>query len=120
MLPYRRADRVAEGIQRELCDLLLKGKVKDPRVGMVTITGVKLSNDLRDAKVSFSTLGNADEHRKTGQGLTSAAGFLRGEIARALRLRVAPTLVFVFDESFERAGRLAEVFEQIRQEGDGA
>ena len=116
MLPYRRADRVAEAIQREVCDLLLKGKVKDPRVGMVTITGVKLTDDLRDATVGFSTLGTAEEHKKTGEGLNHASGFLRGEIARSLNLRVAPKMRFVFDKTYEQAGRLAEVFAKIRKE----
>lgn len=102
---FTRPRRVAEQIQRELADLL-RLEVKDPRVGMVTITDVEVSSDYAHAKVYFSLLGDEARVQEALKGLQSAAGFLRSEVAKRIKLRVMPQLHFVHDTSIERGMRL--------------
>ena len=112
-LPYKRADRVGDLVRRELSRLLLR-EVKDPRVRNLTITSVEMSADLRHAQVRFT--GPAGEGL---QGLRSAAGFLRGELGRALRLRHAPDLSFEVDDSVEWSLHVAALLRQIASEERG-
>lgn len=104
----RRTDRVAEALQELIAGLLLR-EIKDPRIGLVTITGVKISPDLRHARVYFSRLGDEAQRAQSLRGLNSAAGFIRSQIARRLSLRVAPQIAFEFDGSLEQAERLARL-----------
>lgn len=117
-MPYdnRRPDRVAEAIREEVATFLTDG-VKDPRVrGMVTVTGVDVTRDLRHAKVFVSVLGDDAERADTMAGLTGMAAHLRGHIGRALRLRAAPELTFKYDVSVTHAARIETLLERIRQE----
>ena len=117
-LPFKRADRVAGLIQVELSRLLLR-EVKDPRVHQVTITAVRVSADLRHARVSFMGPGGQGGTEETLTGLRSAAGFLRGQLGRTLRLRYAPELTFEADESLERSLHVAALLKQVAaREGD--
>jgi ribosome-binding factor A len=104
----RRTDRVAEALQALVADLLLR-EIKDPRIGLVTITGVKVTPDLRHARIFFSCLGDAAQRAQSLKGLTSAAGFVRSQVARKLNLRVAPEIVFEFDPGLEQAERVARL-----------
>jgi ribosome-binding factor A len=104
----RRTDRVGEAIQALVADLLVR-EVKDPRIGLVTITGVHVSPDLRHARIFFSCLGDEEQRRRSLRGLRSAAGFVRGQVARQLNLRVAPEIAFEFDPSLEQAERLSRL-----------
>lgn len=109
---FARSRRVADQIQRELAELL-RGAVKDPRVGLVTLTGVDLSPDYTHAKVYFTTLGgsgNADEVRSA---LHRTAGFLRRELGRRVRIHHTPELHFVFDESVERGAHISALLDQV-------
>ena len=116
----RRPDRVAEAIREEVARFLADG-VKDPRVrGLVTVTGVDLTRDLRHAKVFVSILGSDEEKADTFAGLEGVAAHLRGRIGRALRLRVAPEIAFKHDPSVAHAARIETLLEQIRREGEGA
>jgi ribosome-binding factor A len=120
-MPYdnRRPDRVAEAIREEVAMFLAEG-VKDPRVrGMVTVTGVDVTRDLRHAKVFVSVLGEEAERTDTMAGLAGIATHLRGHIGRALRLRSAPELTFKYDQSVTHAARIETLLEQVRQERDG-
>ncbi|HKG92656.1 MAG TPA: 30S ribosome-binding factor RbfA [Gemmatimonadaceae bacterium] len=111
----RRSDRVGEAIREEIATFLAEG-VKDPRVvGMVTVTGVELTRDLRHARVFVSVLGSEEEKRATFEGLEAVAGHLRGRIGRALRLRLAPEIAFRADESIARAARIETLLNQIKQ-----
>ena len=113
----RRQDRVAEAIREEIATFLADG-VKDPRVsGLVTVTGVDLTRDLRSARIYVSVYGSDAERQSTLEGLAAVSGRLRGQIGRALRLRVAPELAFKLDESIARAARIETLLSQIR---DGA
>src|SRR5213596_3413186 len=110
----RRPDRVAEAIRVEVATFLSQD-VKDPRiVGLVTVTGVDVSRDLRVATVFVSIYGSEAERAATADGLASVAGHLRARIGRALRLRLAPEIVFKPDESIERAARIETLLSQLK------
>lgn len=112
----RRPDRVAEAIREEVATFLAEG-VKDPRVvGLVTVTGVDVTRDLRHAKVYVSILGSESERAATLDGLASVASHLRSRIGRALRLRLAPEVSFKLDESVARAARIESLLAQIHEE----
>lgn len=100
-----RPRRVAEQIQRELAELI-QVEVKDPRVGMVTLTGVDVSADYAHAKVYFSLLGDQARVDAALKGLNSAAGFLRSQVAHRMKLRVMPMFHFTHDVSIENGARL--------------
>jgi ribosome-binding factor A len=106
-----RLGRIADQIQRDLADLI-RNELKDPRVGMITLTGVEVSNDYRHAKIFFTTLGGSEVVSQTHQGLQRASGFLRSHLAGGLKLRIVPELHFVHDESVERGVRLSKLIDE--------
>ena len=110
MANQQRLRRVADQIQRELSGLL-RAELRDPRVGMITLTGVEVSPDLAHAKVFFTTLGDAEALARSATGLRRAAGFLRSELGHRLKLRVTPELRFVHDASVERGVRLSQLID---------
>jgi ribosome-binding factor A len=107
---FSRTLRIAEQIQRDLADLL-RLEVKDPRIGMVTLTDVEVTSDYAHAKVFFTTLGDADQIAAAAEGLNSAAGFLRHELGHRIKLRSIPQLHFIHDESVERGVRLSQLID---------
>jgi len=114
---YSRTLRVADQIQRELAEFL-RTELKDPRVGMITMTGVEVTQDYSHANVYYTTLGDANEKFLTEKGLEHAAGFLRSLLSHRLKLRVSPQLHFIYDESVERGARLSKLIEDaVAQEG---
>lgn len=119
----RRTDRVAEAIREEVATFL-QSDAKDPRiVGLVTVTGAEITRDLRHAKVFVSVMGSEAERRATFEGLASVAGHLRARVGRALRLRLAPEIVFLQDESLSRAARIEQLLSHIKDgdaPGDGS
>jgi ribosome-binding factor A len=119
----RRPDRVAEAIREEVATFLSQD-VKDPRIsGLVTVTAVEVTRDLRAAKVFVSVYGSDTDRQATFEGLESLAGHLRSRIGRALRLRLAPEITFRPDESVSRAARIETLLSQIkgaRPPGDDA
>jgi ribosome-binding factor A len=111
---HRRADRVAEAIREEIATFLAS-EVKDPRVvGLVTVTGVDITRDLRHAKVFVSVMGTDTERAATFDGLASVASHLRSHVGRALRLRLASEITFKPDESIARASRIETLLAQIK------
>ncbi len=115
MADKRRPDRVAEAIREEIATFLQEN-VKDPRItGMVTVTAVEVSRDLRQAKVFVSIYGGDAERSGTLEGLTSLAAHLRPHIGRRLRLRLAPEIQFKLDESVARAARIDALLAQIKE-----
>jgi len=112
----RRAERVAEAIREEVASYLTAG-VKDPRVtGFVTVTGVDLTSDLRHAKVYVSILGDNINVDEVIDGLNAVGNRIKGEVGRALRLRLAPEIVFKRDESFARATRIESLLSQLKHD----
>jgi ribosome-binding factor A len=117
-LPFKRADRVAGLIQEELSRLLLR-EVKDPRLHEVIIMAVRVSADLRHARVLFMASRRQGGTEDILTGLRSASGFLRGQLGRTLRLRYAPELTFEEDTSVERSLHVAALLKQVAPpEGD--
>lgn len=106
---YYRTDRIAEQIQRELAQLL-RLELKDPRIGMITLTGVDVTRDYSHAKVFYTTLGG--ERKAAQEGLEHASGFLRSQLAHAMKLRVMPQLHFIYDPSIEYGARLSRLINQ--------
>ena len=104
-----RSARIADQIQRELAEVI-RLELRDPRVGLVTLTGVELSRDQSHAKVFFTVLGSQADDALSG--LTNAAGFLRSELARRLTTRKVPELHFTYDESVERGMRLTHLIDE--------
>ena len=109
----RRTERLNHQIQTEISDLLRK-HVNDPRLsGLISITAVDISKDLRNAKIFISTIGDAANRDETLKGFNSASGFLRRELAHRLNIRVTPMLEFFFDDSIERAVNLVNLIERV-------
>ncbi len=109
-----RQDKVAEAIRQE-ASVIIHDKLKDPRLGFVTITNVEVTKDLRFAKIFFSVLGNEDSYKKTKEALNSSLGFVRKLIAQRLNLRFAPEIAFYEDRSSEYSVRIEEVLNEIRE-----
>jgi len=109
-----RQDKVAEAIRQEV-SVIIHDKLKDPRVGFVTITNVEINHDLRFAKIFFSVLGNEEAYKKTKQALDSSLGFIRKLISQRLNLRFAPEIAFYEDRSSEYSVRIEEVLNQIKE-----
>ncbi|MCK9571711.1 MAG: 30S ribosome-binding factor RbfA [Candidatus Omnitrophica bacterium] len=112
-----RQDRIAEAIRQEV-SLIIHDKLKDPRLGFVTIIRVEITNDLRLAKVFYSVLGKEEDHKKTKQALDSALGYLRSLVAKRLNLRLATELLFMEDRSTEFSVRIEEVLREIKEKNE--
>lgn len=106
-----RLQRIGAELQRVLSELIAR-EVKDPRVGTVTLTAVEVAGDMGVARVLFVPFGDRHPPDEVREGLTRAAGFLRGEAGRRLGLRHAPRLDFVYDESIGRADRLTRLIDE--------
>ena len=107
---YPRSRRIAEQVQRELSDVI-RLELKDPRVGMITITDVEVTPDHGLAKVFFTLLGDESKIEETRRGLQHAAGFLRSQLASRFEMRSVPQLQFVYDASVERGARLSSLID---------
>lgn len=114
-----RTRRVAEQLQRELAEAI-RDEIRDPRVGSVTVSGVEVARDLAHARVYMTVLGE-DSHTSTEAAgvLNGAAGFLRRELSRRVRLRTVPALTFIHDPSFDRAARLSSLIDSAIDEDQG-
>lgn len=105
--------RIGEEIKREVSAIITK-EVKDPRLGMLSITDVEVSRDLSWAKVYFSTLGEEEDREKTLAGLNRAKGFIRTELAKRIRLRHTPEMIFLFDPSLERGAKMDALLKTLQ------
>jgi ribosome-binding factor A len=106
-----RMRRVNEAIRETLAEAV--GELKDPRIGFVTVTGVKTSTDLRQARVYISVLGNERKREKTLQGLESAHGVLQAKLATELRMKRTPQLAFEFDPSVQEGMRMSQLIDEL-------
>ncbi len=109
MANFARTDRVAQQMQRELAELV-RLELNDPRVRLLTITGVEVAGDYSHAKVFFTRLDGKNSEAQ--EGLERASGFLRSQLARSLKLRIMPQLHFVYDASVERGSHLSQLIDQ--------
>ena len=106
-----RSLRVADQIQRELAEII-RTELKDPRVAMITLTGVEVTADYAHAKVFYTLMGSAEQRTETGLGLKQAGGFLRSQLARRIKLHSIPQLHFVYDASVERGFELSRLIDE--------
>jgi ribosome-binding factor A len=106
-----RVHRVAEQIQQDLADLL-RTEVKDPRIGMVTVTQVDVSADMAHAKVYFTALTGREHGDAAVAALSRTAGFLRSQLSKRLKLFTVPQLHFVYDDSIESGMRLSKLIDE--------
>ncbi|KGP92900.1 ribosome-binding factor A [Pontibacillus chungwhensis BH030062] len=107
-----RANRVGEQMKKEMGDIISR-KIKDPRIGFVTVTEVKVTGDLQQAKVYISVLGDDKQKQDTLIGLAKAKGFIRSEIGRRIRLRKTPEIMFEFDEAVEYGNRIETILQDL-------
>ena len=119
---FSRTRRVAEQIQRDLA-VLIRDAVKDPRLGMVSISGVEVSRDMGQAKVYVSVLGDEQEAEASIEVLKRAAGFLRRELGREMVIRSVPQLKFIHDRSLEQGAHMSALIDEAlggkkREPGD--
>jgi len=113
---FQRSDRIAEQVRRDLAELI-QGELKDPRVGMISLTEVELTPDYAHAKVFFTTLDN--EHLEEIQsGLRRAAGFLRRELGKRIHIHTLPELHFIYDSSIERGASLTQLIAEANALSD--
>lgn len=112
-----RANRVGEQMKKELSDIIGR-KIKDPRIGFVTVTDVQVSGDLQQAKVYISVLGDEEQRENTLKGLAKAKGFIRTEVGQRIRLRKTPEIIFEWDESMEYGNRINTILHQLQNDND--
>lgn len=108
-----RVEKVQQAIHEELSNILLRD-VKDPRIQFVTITGVDLTDDMSQAKVYVSLYGSEEKKEEAWKGLQKALGFMRSEIAKRIRLRVAPELILAKDTSLEYGDHIERLLKKIK------
>ncbi len=118
MKPYARSRRVGGQIQKALSDILMK-KVRDPRLEMATVTAVKMSSDLRSARVYYSISGDKENRDAAKEGFESARGYVKRFLAQQLGLRYMPEIKFYYDETFDYATHMNDVFKIIK-DSDGS
>ena len=113
-----RTAKLGEQIRQDVADLLAR-EVHDPGIGFLTVTRVRLTEDLQQARVFYTTLGSPDEAKRTARALERATPFLRRALGRRLRLRRVPELTFAIDEAVGHQARVEELLEQIKREEAG-
>lgn len=110
-----RSNRVAEQMKKEVGEIINQ-KLKDPRIGFVTVTDIDLTNDLQHATIYISVLGDETEKEASLIGLSKASGFIRSEIGKRIRLRKVPEIVFKFDEAHEHGNRIESILRNLNEE----
>ena len=118
MLSGKRSIRVGDKILKEVAVLLLE-RVKDPRVRGVTVTGIRLSDDLKLGRIYYSVIGPRDQIKRARAGLDSAKGFIKRQIGSRMGLRYVPEIIFAYDASMERGSRMDRLFEEMRASENG-
>ena len=115
MRPYKRSVRVSDLIREEVADILLN-KIKHKDLGFITVTGAKVSDDLRHATIYLSVL-SAEDGQKTVHKISSSSSFIRGELAKRLQIKFVPSLSFMIDESIEYGRKIDGILDDIESEG---
>jgi len=110
-----RADRVAELIKQEVSDIISR-KLNDPRIGFTSVTAVDIGADLQNASIYVSVFGSDEQKQDTMKALSSATGFVRGQLGHRLQLRDVPEILFKLDESIEKGARVFEIINRLHKE----
>jgi ribosome-binding factor A len=109
-----RPERVGHEIQAAVAALLTRGELRDPRIGYITITGVKVSPDLKVARIYYSMLGTEKQRADTAEGLEAAKGFVRREVTAKVKLRVSPEIFFTFDPSLDEGDKIEKLLKEVK------
>lgn len=115
MTTHARPERVGQEIQAAIGVLLTRGDLRDPRIGFITVTGVKVSADLRVARVFYSMMGTDAERAETQKGLEAAQGYVRREVTAAVKLRVSPLILFTFDTSVGEGDKIDRLLRTVKE-----
>ena len=118
MLPYKRSQRVKDLLREEIADIIIH-KLKDPRIGFVTVTGVDITDDLKNAIAYISVL-KEEEKKITLEILNTAKSFVRSELAKRVRMKTIPGLEFRLDASIEYGSRIDGLLDEIRRKSEGS
>lgn len=113
MSSFKRADRVADLIRSEISEIFSR-RLKDPRIGAITVTDVRISDDLKIARIYFVLLGKDECSPGVKEGLKSAGGFLRKELGKRLQLNAVPQLIFSYDDSFVQGSRIEKLLAEVK------
>jgi len=114
----RRVDRIEEQLRMEISEIIER-EIHDPRVGLTTVTNIKVSSDLRHARVFITTLGSEEDRKRGLQGLKSAASYVRHSLAKRLHhLKRIPQLTFEYDDSVEQGFRIEQLLGEIKPDPD--
>jgi ribosome-binding factor A len=111
-----RPDRVGDQIRQELSELLSRGAVHDPGIGFITLTRVKVSPDLQQARVYYTSMGDEKARRETEKALARATPFFKRQVGQRLQLRRVPELQFQFDESIAHQDRVEQILRDLKEE----
>lgn len=112
-----RANRVAEQMKKELGEIIVR-KLKDPKIGFVTVTDVEVTGDLQQATIYITVLGGESKQSETLKALEKAKGFIRSEIGQRIRLRITPELLFKFDESAAYGNRIDDLLRELHKSSE--
>ncbi len=115
-MPHRRCQRVGELLKEEISDII-ENELKDRSIGFVTLTQVKVTPDLRYAKVYFGVLGGEAQRQAASEGLKRAKGFIQAQLGRKVRLRYTPQISFCFDDSIEYGAHILDLLRRVEGEG---
>lgn len=118
MLPYKRSQRVSDLLREEIADIITF-KLKDPRLGFVTVTGVDVTDDIKIAIVYISVLKD-DEKKMTVDILNAAKNFIRTELGKRLRMKSIPAISFKLDVSIEYGNRIEKILDEIRHKNESS
>jgi ribosome-binding factor A len=118
MLPYKRSQRVSDLLREEIADIIMH-KLKDPRIGFITVTGVNLTDDLKIASVFISVL-KEEEKTISLEILNAAKNFIRSELSKRVRLKFIPSLDFRIDASIEYGSKIEKLLDDIRRKSEGS
>lgn len=116
MSNHLRIEKLQELIKQEVSKMLLMD-IKDSRIGFVTVTGVEMTGDLREAKIYVSIMGNDEQIKSSLEGLQSALGYIRREIGRRIKIRFTPEISFALDKSLDYSEHIQKLLLKIEQEG---
>ena len=113
---FKRSDRVAHSIEKEVSQMIVKGEIKDPRLSSVFITGIKITDNLSLAEIFFTVIEGVGDREEALKGLQSAKGFLKGKLAKNLKMRRIPELRFSYDSALEKGYKVDDILREIDSE----
>jgi ribosome-binding factor A len=118
MLPYKRSQRVSDLLRKEIADIIIY-RLKDPRIGFITVTGVDVTDDIKMARVYVSVF-HAEEKNYTIEIINSAKSFIRSELSKRLRMKFIPSIEFRLDTSIEYGNRIEKLLKESKEKDDNS